>query len=503
MRQKWLALAAFTVMVGAAAVPACGGSQGSAGPAGVDGEGGAPGMAGPAGSAGAAGPAGPSGSAGDGGGAGVIVVSATAKHGLEISPAAVNLSGLTGDQVEMVGNGSYIVNAVADCAGCHGGPPAFLAGGTQFGGGGAPFTVTSRNLTPDPTGLKLTMDQFVQVLRTGADFHGVDGGTPTTQLVVMPWLTFRWMSTFDLQSIYMYLKAIPAAVPSSPIPADVKMGIPAPGPAPTAYTAGDQAVPTPLPPESIPAGPDASSPVPDPGNVLRGLAINPLAEVAPPSDPTQQSLFGRGAYLVNAAADCSGCHTNVDNQQTGKINVAAYLTGGQEFDTPPPLQPLLRTVRAASANLQGKTNGFFNQPNVQFNTFLTLITQGIHAEDITPDSGPPAHLAFPMPWQVFHNMALSDLQAIYVYMSQVAQQYGSVRLTGAADKLIPAPALYCDLSTPCPGGMTCTSSSMTGGECLRSACSVDTDCAVCQKCTTGSCTAETGMALAVCGAQGY
>jgi hypothetical protein len=291
----------------------------------------------------------------------------------------------------------------------------FVSGGTQFGGMGAPFTVSSRNLTPDPaTGLKLSMDEFVQVLRTGADFHGVDGGAPT----------------------------------------------------------------------------------------LRGLAINPLKEVVPPVDPSQQSLFGRGSYLVNAVADCSGCHTNTDNQQTGKINIAAYLAGGQVFATPPPLQPVLGTVRAAAANLQGKTNGFFNKPNVQFDTFLTLITQGIHAEDVTPDSGPPAHVAFPMPWQTFHNMALSDLEAIYVYMNQVAVQYGSTHLMGAADKNLPMPALYCDSMVPCPTGMTC-SSSTAAGECLAASCAGDADCGACQKCTAGACQAQTGAALGGCVAAGY
>jgi hypothetical protein len=94
--------------------------------------------------------------------------------------------------------------------------------------------------------------------------------------------------------------------------------LPPPGPAATAYTDGNQASPTPLPPESIPAGPDASSPIPDPGNVLRGLAINPLSAVVPSTDPTQLALFGRGACLVNSIADCSGCHTNVDNRRPEK-----------------------------------------------------------------------------------------------------------------------------------------------------------------------------------------
>jgi mono/diheme cytochrome c family protein len=428
-----------------------------------------------------------------------VLVSALAKHGLDISPVSVNFAGLTSDQIEMVGNGSYIVNAVGDCAGCHGAAgamPGFLGGGTQFGGAGAPFTVVSRNLTPDPaTGLKLTASQFVTALRTGADFHGVaDGGTPTQALVVMPWLYFRWMSTYDLQSIWWYLRSIPPV--TNQVAADTKPPIPPAAP-PSVYTDGD--TPRPLPPETAP----------DPGNVLRGLAINPLGGVAPLPDPSSQSLFGRGSYLVNAIALCSGCHTNADSVQTGAIKTAVFLTGGKVFATPPPLQKLLGTVRAASANLEGKTLGFFNNPTVVnggFSVFLALITQGVHAEDVLPDAGPPNRLAPPMPWQVLRNMSLGDLESIDAYLTRVAQ---TTALVGAADKVIPSPALYCDATAMCPPGMVCSSTTTTPGECLSTTCAVNTDCAACQTCATagdgggGTCQAMTGAALAGCLANGY
>ena len=516
MRHKWALVGGFVAIVAGAAIAACTGDKGDPGVAGVAGEAGTPGTAGSAGKAGAAGTPGSAGEAGSVGPAGpageagsTIVVSANAKLGLDISPVPLKLDGLDGNQIEQIGQGSYLVNAVGDCNGCHGGPMGqFLAGGTEFGGPSpAPFDVFARNLTPDPTtGLPAdvhNVDDFLSVIRTGAELHGIDGGATAT-LVVMPWMTFRWMSTADLRAIYAYLTVIPAV--SNQVMADRKPPIPL-GTEATAYTAGDQGMPTPLPPSSV-GPPDAAMPIPDPGNVLRGLAINPLKEVIPPSDPTQQSLFGRGSYLVNAIADCSGCHTNTDNRQTGQINTAIYLTGGQVFPTPPPLQPILGTVRAASADLQGKTNGFFNKPNVQFDTFLTLITQGIHAEDIMPDAGPPMRLAFPMPWRAFNKMTLSDLQAVYVYMSQVAAQYGSLQLKSAtADKMIPMPALYCDTSTPCPSGMTCSSSTMAG-ECLANTCMTVGDCSACQLCSasgggTGSCQPQTGMALAGCVANGY
>jgi hypothetical protein len=130
----------------------------------------------------------------------------------------LNIAGLTPDQLEKVGQGSYLVNAVADCDGCHTAHPngKFLAGGVPFG------PVTSRNLTPDPaTGYTLSVDQFVNEFRTGADYRSApDGGAPNQTLIVMPWQFFRWMSTPDLQAIWWYLRSLPPV--SNQIPADAK-----------------------------------------------------------------------------------------------------------------------------------------------------------------------------------------------------------------------------------------------------------------------------------------
>jgi hypothetical protein len=427
-----------------------------------------------------------------------LLLSATAEQGLAISPVPISLTGLTSAQAEQIGEGSYLVNAIGDCNGCHAGPTGqFLAGGTAFG------PVNARNLTPDPTtGLPAdiqTVAQFTNVLQTGADYHGVAAGSsPTTTLIVMPWDRFRWLSTNDIQAIYAYLTVIPPVV--NAVTATGVGGGP-PGTPPTTFTDGNAATPPTLPPETDATG----APIPDPGNVLRGLAINPISSVVPPTDPGEQALFGRGAYLVTALADCTGCHTNpaTTSAMSTVINTSEYLTGGQVFATPPPLQPVVHTVRAASANLEGKTNGFFNFPQVGFSVFLTDITEGVHAEDPHPEP-----LAFPMPWQTFRNMQLTDLQAIYEFLSQVGAQYGTTTLTGAADKVIPNPALYCDTMNACPPGSTC--SSTTGaGECLSQTCTtatVLTDCAVCQTCsaaTGGTCQAPAPAALATCMTNGY
>jgi hypothetical protein len=267
----------------------------------------------------------------------------------------------------------------------------------------------------------------------------------------------------------------------------------------------------PLPPETDPMG----NPIPDPGNVLRGLAINKFSDVPGivPIEPSQQSMFGRGSYLVSALGDCSGCHSNLPPPVL--FDRTKYLTGGRVFVTPPPLQPLLGTVRAASSNLEGSMHGFFNLPQVQFDTFLTLITQGIHAEDVTPDSGPPKRLAFPMPFDVFRNMELVDLQSIYVFLKSVGDNFGKPVLTDSTDggpmldKVIPDPALYCapagdaGPAVNCPSGMTCTSTTAPG-ECVAP-CQTTADCATCQTCPMGggTCAPLSGMALAGCLNGGY
>ncbi len=147
------------------------------------------------------------------------------KRGLAISPVPLNLSGR---DKRLVGLGSYIVNAQSACSDCHtnplylpGGNPffgqptqvnvqQFLAGGVQFG----PFT--SRNITPEPPSnlpAGLTLDQFVEVMRTGRDFDNMHPQFGPL-LQVMPWPGYKNMTDDDLQAIYEYLRAIPHAEPA-------------------------------------------------------------------------------------------------------------------------------------------------------------------------------------------------------------------------------------------------------------------------------------------------
>jgi hypothetical protein len=195
--------------------------------------------------------------------------------GFEIAPVPLNLKGKDPD---LVGLGSYWVNAVGDCNFCHtsGGPPNFnygnggnpyfgqkkktdpttyLAGGTDFGPAVPPIPgiyppsdygsyvgpdIITRNLTPDKTGMAEgghTLAQFKEILRTGHDLDHIHPTctsalpTPTPAncipppvdgnlLQVMPWPNMQEMSDHDIEALYEYLSAIPCIDnTSSPPPA--------------------------------------------------------------------------------------------------------------------------------------------------------------------------------------------------------------------------------------------------------------------------------------------
>lgn len=171
------------------------------------------------------------------------------KRGFEVAPVPVNLHG---KNPALVGLGSYIVNVVGDCNGCHsagpttefapGGNPYFrippfsgqkkintatyLGGGRDFGPVGSVPHLYSRNLTPDKTGLPeggRSYEQFVEIMRHGTDLDHIHPnctapGTPANcfeppfngdLLQVMRWPSFQDMTDRELRAIYEYLSAIP------------------------------------------------------------------------------------------------------------------------------------------------------------------------------------------------------------------------------------------------------------------------------------------------------
>jgi hypothetical protein len=184
------------------------------------------------------------------------------QQGLEIAPVPLKLAG---KDRALVGLGSYIVNAQADCNGCHrsngpqyvpagnpyllpsppgpylgkkiSDPATYLGGGRDFGAYSAdPFPhIISRNLTPDKTGMPEgghTFTEFVQIMRTDVDLdhvHPTCTGAPDghclpqpfdgSRLQIMAWPAYKDMTDYDLRAIYEYLSAIPCiAGPPAPDP---------------------------------------------------------------------------------------------------------------------------------------------------------------------------------------------------------------------------------------------------------------------------------------------
>ena len=445
---------------------ACTGDTGPQGPQGPQGPAGSNGTNGTDGQNGQNGQNGMNGSNGTNGSD--IIISDRAKHGLDIAPVTLDLTNKTAAELEAIGQGSYILNAVGDCAGCHGQPgstPGYLAGTTAAG------AFNARNLTPDPTtGLQLTEDQFVDVMRNGTNYT-CTGGTCTSAgngLSVMPWADFRWGSVSDLKAIYAYLRVIPAV--SNAVNADTGTH-PAAGAYDGTFLDGSTAY-------TLPAELDANNaPIPDPDSVRRGLNLQVLGKLSV-TDAQTETLVGRGAYLVTAFGACNGCHTN-PSRVSGKINASVYLAGGRVFAFPAAAQAGLGVVRSMSADLLGKTNGFFGPQTTtpdDFATYEGMIDTGSHVEDADPKP-----LASPMPWQHLRNLTLADQEAIYTYLRETSAASGE---TATNDKVTREASYYCAADADCDTGETCdlTSTSATYHECIGRSCLSNNDCAACQTC---------------------
>jgi hypothetical protein len=173
---------------------------------------------------------------------------AIVRRGFDIAPVPLNLRGKDRD---LVGLGSYLVNAVASCNDCHsagpavefapggnpyfkGNPPTvinqsvYLGGGRDFGAlvPGTP-EIVSRNLTPDKTGRPVggrSFAEFEHILRTGEDLdhlHPNCSASVTTNcfpaglpfngdlLQIMPWPILQNLTRRDVRAIYEYLSAVP------------------------------------------------------------------------------------------------------------------------------------------------------------------------------------------------------------------------------------------------------------------------------------------------------
>lgn len=140
---------------------------------------------------------------------------ARVRIGFKIAPVPLNLKG---KDPALVGLGSYLVNAIGDCNGCHSSgsaplgiypfvtgnnpyfnqrakvdPTVYLNGGAFFGTVGTPTgpngyagpAMITRNLTPDKNGRPEgghTLAEFTQILRHGTDFDHIHPTCTADQL---------------------------------------------------------------------------------------------------------------------------------------------------------------------------------------------------------------------------------------------------------------------------------------------------------------------------------
>jgi hypothetical protein len=178
------------------------------------------------------------------------------RTGFEVAESSGIQLNLVNKDPQLVGLGSYLVNVVVDCNGCHTrdpstqylptgnpylrsppdgpfrgvkkvDPTAYLGGGQDFGvfpSPGGAVHIVSRNLTPDKSGLPEgghTLAEFIEIIRTGIDFDHAHPNCPTNApqcllppfngevLQVMPWPAFQSMTDRQLTAIYVYLSAVP------------------------------------------------------------------------------------------------------------------------------------------------------------------------------------------------------------------------------------------------------------------------------------------------------
>lgn len=389
--------------------------------------------------------------------------------------------------------GGYLLKSVVDCGGCHtSGPDKVFAGGVKFPLDDQGHYVYSRNLTPDPrTGLKHTEEQFVRAMRTGEDIHH-----PGSALVLMPWPNFRWMSTADLKAIYAVLKVLPAVENEVPASDKGPASLLQPVPFPEMYNEGEEPRHLPVEEAQEPFGPpNMPTPVPDPGNAVRGAATMPLSYAKMPNFPkrtaAEQASFGRGAYLVNAAA-CNDCHTNdngLPRDWFGTLRVPAnyYLTGGSVFSTPPGLDTMLGQTRSMGANLIGPS-GFFNRPGMTFLVFRENIQSMSHA-----DQSPVLPIAWPMPAASLRTLSQDDLLDIYTHLKILAEDYDH---TDQIDKQTQSQARYCTSNNDCTRtNESCfvdsSADKAVNNQCVGRSCQADSDCDACQTCGGSGCQAPT------------
>src|SRR5580698_2144412 len=243
---------------------------------------------------------------------------------------------------ELVAKGEAL-SAVGHCAACHTQP-----GGQQFAGGyriNTPFgAIFGTNITPDPkTGIGVwSLEAFTRAMREGVARDG------SHLMPAFPYYAFTKLSDDDVKGLYAYLMTRPAV--NSTVPTNT--------------------LPFPL---NIRA-------------LQEGWKFLFFRSARYQADQSKSDEWNRGAYLAEAVADCSGCHTprnflgaeETHNPYAGyEIDgwIAPALTAANPSPVPWTEKELFQYLRTGASPLHGATAAT-----------MTEVIRDSLAHPIVPDS---------------------------------------------------------------------------------------------------------------------
>lgn len=199
--------------------------------------------------------------------------------------AGTRPAGAPSTDLALIAQGRY-VSLAADCLACHQGP-----GGKPYAGGtplkSAFGTLYGPNITPDnQTGIgSWTRGEFDKALRLGIGKGG------RYLYPAMPYDAYTKMTEADMDALWAYLRSVPAVRNTPP----------------------DNTLPFPL-------------------TIRSGLAVWQRLYFKPGpfvADPARDPQWNRGAYLVEALAHCSDCHTPRNMAQGLE---SEHLLGGAQIE---------------------------------------------------------------------------------------------------------------------------------------------------------------------------
>jgi len=278
----------------------------------------------------------------------------------------------------VIARGEYLVYGPAHCVECHVSSFAEfqkiidkqkvpLQGGTRFA---APplGAIYSRNLTPDPeTGIGRYSDgEIARMMRYNV--------RPNGRSSVRPMMPFHNMSDEDMIAIISYLRAQP------PVRHQV---------------------------------PDNEWTMT--GKIIKSIASTfkprEIADVRPPKvAPEEKPTKERGEYLARYVANCSGCHTPMDDM--------TFEPNGPEFSGGEEMEP----VALPGADLET----WYRTPNITPLKGSALMKFPDRATFVARFKvGGRQHAGSPMPWEAYAQMTPDDVGAIYEFLRSLAPTEGA------------------------------------------------------------------------------